>query len=72
MPFESVYYPSLLLNHFKTSITPLEDELRDWLVDLVEITTSVAFNLLQEKRLSSVEVKNFVAKNLLHNIKMML
>jgi hypothetical protein len=70
VPFESEYYSRLLLNNFKgVPFGPFEDELRDWLVDVIEITTSIGYNHLNRETLTEKEVKNFVAKNILENVK---
>ena len=47
----------------------IEDELRDWLIDVIEIVTSIGFNHLNRGTLSEKETKNFVAKNVLENVK---
>ena len=39
------------------------------MIDVVEITTSVGYNHLRKETLSEGETKNFVAKNILLNIK---
>ena len=51
---------------------PLLDDIREWLIDLVEITTSVSFNMLKTEKLSDQEMKNFAAKAILRNIKQMM
>jgi uncharacterized protein with HEPN domain len=56
-------------NSKELPIEDLEDDLRDWLVDVVEITTSIGFNHLNKGTLTEKETKNFVAKNVLENIK---
>ena len=46
-----------------------EGELRDWLIDVIEIITSIGYNHLKKQVLTEKETKNFVAKNVLQNIK---
>ena len=51
------------------SMEKLESDLRDWLVDVIEIITSIGFNHLNKATMTEKETKNFVAKNILQNIK---
>jgi uncharacterized protein with HEPN domain len=71
IPFESSSYSTLLKDKFSTSMEPFEEELRDWLVDIIEIITSIGFNHLSKETLTEKETKNFVSKNILHNLKEM-
>ena len=47
-PFYSEYYQKLLESNFTISLVPLENELRDWLVDVIEIVSSAGFNHLKK------------------------
>ena len=48
LPLNSTYLHIYLQGGCKGDMEPLLDEVRDWLIDLVEITCSVSFNLLKK------------------------
>jgi hypothetical protein len=51
IPLNSAYLQIYLKKECKGDMEPLLDEVRDWLIDLVEITCSVSFNLLKKGNL---------------------
>jgi len=51
-----------------TAFKPLCDEIRSYLVQLMENITSVSFNLLNERKLTDSETKDFASKNILMNV----
>ena len=69
LPFESPHIPDIRNSTQNTDLRWLLKDIREWLVDLVEITTSISFNMLKTERLSEQEMKNFAAKNILQNVK---
>jgi hypothetical protein len=69
LPLNSHYLESYLAGECKGDIEPLLDEVRDWLVDLIEITCSISFNHLKRRTLAEKETKNWAAKNILFNVK---
>ncbi len=50
---------------------PFFDEVRDWLIDLVEIICSVTIGEIRRGHFGNEEGKNFAAKNMLLNVKEM-
>jgi hypothetical protein len=52
LPFETDYLSEFIKSNFTQSIEPLLDSLRDWLIDLIEIVTSISFNHLRKGHLS--------------------
>jgi len=51
-----------------TAFKPLCNEIRIYLVQLMENITSVSFNLLNERKLTDSETKDFASKNILMNV----
>ena len=45
------------------------EEIRDWLIGVIEVITSIAFNYYKKDELNEKEVKNYTAKNILLNLK---
>lgn len=51
IPFESIIYRQYELNQTKFSCELFLEEIRDWLVDVIEVITSVAFNYFKRDEL---------------------
>ena len=62
----------MLKEDFTGSMELFEEEVRDWLIDLIEITTSIGYNHMNKEILTEKDTKNFVAKNILQNIKVLM
>lgn len=71
IPLNSQYLQKYLEGGAKHEMEPLLDEVRDWLIDLIELTCSVSLGELKRERFGNEEVKNFAAKNILLNVKEM-
>lgn len=69
IPFESKIYADYELRKNKFNCELFLEEIRDWLVDVIEIITSIAFNYFKRDDLNLSEVKNYTAKNILLNVK---
>lgn len=69
IPFESGIYAQYEERKIKFNCELFLEEIRDWLIDVIEIITSIAFNYLKKDDLNLSEVKNFTAKNILLNVK---
>lgn len=71
IPFESQIYRDFESGHGKFNCELFLEEIRDWLVDVIEITTSVSFNYFKNDELNLKETKNYTCKNICLNIKEM-
>ena len=69
IPFKSLIYDEFESKRGRFSCDLFLEEVRDWLVEVIEMVTSISFNTFKSGELNLKEVKNFTSKNILLNIK---